>query len=90
LYCNNNLAIQLVTWEEGYPEVWSDLTVNLEDNLESDCAYIDINNNGVEILQWIEDNKLGVPTGKITYSGFCQYPQYKINLDLLSNMELVE
>lgn len=81
-YCNNgNLAIEMVTYEDGYPEPWSMLTVNLDDVLEPDCAYVDINNNGEDITAWIEQNSLGTPTGHIGYSGFCVYPEYKFNLE---------
>ena len=78
---NNGLAIEMVTWEEGYPEPWSMLTVNLDDQLESDCAYVDTNNNGQDITAWIEQNKLGVPTGRIGFSGFCTYPEYRFAIE---------
>ena len=85
-YDNGNLAIRLITYENGYPEVWSDLTVNLN-KIDSDCAYIDINNNGEGILKWIEENNLGVFTREIESSGYCTYPKYKFNSDVLKNME---
>lgn len=73
----NNLYIRIVTWEEGYPEPWSDLTVNLGVKCEENTAYIDVNNNGPEILDFIIDNGLGVPTGKMLPSGFCVYPEVR-------------
>ena len=80
---NGNLAIEMVTWEEGYAEPWSRLTTNLGDKLESDCAYVDTNNNGEDITSWIEQNGLGIPTGRIGYSGWCEYPEYKFDLDVI-------
>lgn len=72
MYCN-----------EDYPnEPYAVLTVNLEDYPTcGNRAYVDTNNLGDDILQWIEDNNLGQPTGEIGYSGFCVYPEYEFNLD---------
>lgn len=77
---NNNLAIFMTSYEEGYPEPWSNLTVNLSEKLPLDFAYVDTNNNGQEILKWIEDNKLGKFTGVMKRSGYCTYPLYTFNL----------
>ena len=49
-YMNGNLAIEMITWEDGCPEPWNTLTVNLTWPCEKDCAFIDTNNNGKEIL----------------------------------------
>lgn len=83
---NNNLAVHMVTHEAGYPEAWSNLTVNLDDNLDDDCGYVDTNNNGEEILSWIEENGIGVPTGRIGYSGWCAYPEYRFDLRKMTDM----
>ena len=76
------LAI-LMKCNEDFPnEAYGILTINLEDYpTYGNKAYVDTNNLGDEILQWIEDNNLGQPTGEIGYSGFCVYPEYKFNLD---------
>ena len=44
-YMNGNLAIEMITWEDGCPEPWNTLTVNLTWQCEKDCAFIDTNNN---------------------------------------------
>lgn len=44
------LALLLVDWNDGEPEPWSDLTVNLGCPVEKDCAFIDINDLGPDIL----------------------------------------
>lgn len=76
------LAIIMYCQEEGWKESYAVLTVNLEDYPTfGNRAYVDTNNLGDEILQWIEDNNLGQPTGEIGYSGFCVYPEYEFNLD---------
>lgn len=76
-YLDGNLAIQMYSWEDGYPEPWDLLTVNLGGIREKDCAFIDINHNGQEILAWIIRYGLAVPTGRFGRSGFCSYPEYR-------------
>ena len=80
---NGNLYVGLVTNEEGYPEPWSNLTVNLSVNCDKDCGYIDTNNNGTEIVEWLITNKLGRLTGKMRTSGWCIYPEFKFNMEKL-------
>ena len=44
---NGNLYLGMITSIDGYYEPWSDLTVNLSVKCKGNCAFIDINNNGV-------------------------------------------
>lgn len=85
---NGNLYVGLITNEDGYPAPWSDLTVNLSVKCAENCAFIDTNNNGEEIIDWLVKNKLGKPTGRIRASGWCIYPEFKFNVEQL--MEHVE
>lgn len=78
---NNNLYIGLDCWEDGFPMPYTDLTVNLYPKCEPNCAFIDINNNGVEIINWLMANKLGKLTGRMCHSGFCQYPEFEFNME---------
>ena len=78
---NENLYIGLISYDDGYPEPWSDLTVNLGEKLPPDTAYIDTNNNGGAIVDWLEENHLGECTGMLGFSGFCVYPQFKFDMD---------
>lgn len=80
---NGNLFVGLITHEEGYPEPWSDLTVNLSVECKPNCAFIDTNNNGVEIVSWLTENKLGKLTGRIKMSGWCVYSEFEFNMDEL-------
>lgn len=77
---NHNLYVGMVTHEEGYPEPWSDLTVNLGVKCAENCAFIDINNNSDRIVEWLITNKLAALTGRIQQSGFCVYPEVKFNI----------
>lgn len=76
---NGNLYVGLVSWDEGFPEPWSDLTVNLSIPCKPNCAFVDTNN-----CPWaenfIEKYKLGMPTGDMEMSGFCIYPEYEFDL----------
>lgn len=82
---NGTLYVGLLTNEEGYPEPWQNLTVNLAESsrCEENCAYIDVNNNGNEIIHWLEENNLGEVTGRIGFSGFCMYPEFEFNMETL-------
>lgn len=86
-YLDGNLAIQMYSWEDGYPEPWDLLTVNLGGIREKDCAFIDINHNGQEILAWIIRYGLAVPTGRFGRSGFCSYPEYRFKEIVLREID---
>lgn len=87
---NGNLYVGLMTYEEGFPEPWSDLTVNLGIKCKSNCAFIDTNNNGEEIVEWLFSNGFAILTGRMQSSGWCVYPEMKFNLEAISAyMEMV-
>lgn len=83
-YENDNLAIRLICWDEGWPEPWSTLTVNLSIKLPSNRAFVDTNNNGEDIIDWITENGLGKLTGRVEQSGFCLYPEVEFDLEKLN------
>ena len=87
---NNNLYVGMTTYEEGYGEPWSDLTVNLGTKLAPNRAYIDTNNNGNGIINWLVSNQLGKPTGNIGFSGFGVYPEFEFNLHELKKYCTIE
>lgn len=86
-YIDGNLAIQMYSWEDGCPEPWDLLTVNLNGIREKDCAFIDTNHNGMEILAWIVRYGLAVPTGRHGHSGFCSYPEYRFKETVLREID---
>lgn len=87
-YTNGNLAITMTDWSSGEPEPWNVLTVNLGLPMEKDCAFIDTNNNGRDILAWIVRYGLAVPTGYEAASGFCRYPEYRFRSTRLQEIDL--
>lgn len=80
---NNNLYVGMVTMEDGYPEPWGDLTVNLDMKCDKNCAFIDTNNNGPEIIKWLLANKIATPTGVRRSSGYCLYTEVEFNMENL-------
>lgn len=86
-YTVGDLAISMVSWNDGEPSLWNVLTVNLNSLPSKNCAYIDVNNNGEEILAWIKRNKLAVPTGRCAKSGFCRYPEYRFHPKVLQEID---
>ena len=86
-YTDGNLAIAMTLWEDGEPEPWNILTVNLYGIREKNCAFIDTNNNGQDILKWIDEYNLGTPTGCIQRSGYCEYPEYRFSEEVLKQID---
>lgn len=86
-YTDGNLAISMKLWEKDIPEPWNVLTVNLEGIREKDCAYIDTNNNGQEILKWITEYHLGGATGRTRRSGYCIYPEFRFSQEVLNQID---
>ena len=68
-YMEGNLVVTMTSWKNGEPEPWNVLTVNLASVRPQNCAFIDTNNNGEEILAWIIRHGLAVPTGTYARSG---------------------
>lgn len=85
---NNNLYVGMITHADGYPEPYSDLTVNLSVKCDENCAFIDTNNNGDRIVEWLITNKLAALTGRVRQSGFCVYPEMKF--DMVELMKYVQ
>lgn len=81
-YSNNgSLAILLETTDY---EPFGVITVNLPNSCASEeYQYVDTN-NCPWAEKFIKDNGLGNPTGIMGYSGFCQYPLYRFNLEALN------
>jgi hypothetical protein len=86
-YMEGNLAITMASWENGEAEPWNVLTVNLDSVRPRNCAFIDTNNNGEDILAWIIRPGLAVPTGTYGRSGFCRYPEYRFRPEVLQEID---
>lgn len=87
---DKSLYVGLLYDEGGYLAPWSNLTVNLGIKCADNCAFIDTNNNGNDIIAWLEDNGLGKQTGRTGESGWCLYPEFEFNMDQLMEHVLLD
>ena len=77
-----NLAVQMLaeTDEDGetYVEPYADLTVNVCGYAPAPrCAYIDTNNLGNGIIEFLAESGLAEFAGEFAQSGFCTYPMVR-------------
>ena len=77
---NGATAVDLIWVSETGIEPWNNLTINLDGYPPKHHAYIDTNNNGNEIVEWLISNHLAEPTGLFRQSGFCVYPMMKLDM----------
>ena len=80
--CNKRLALELID-SSGY--MYTRVTTNLVDEELSNenCAFIDVNNNGEEIIEWLFKNNLGKFTGGLGFSGYCVYPEFEFDKEAI-------
>lgn len=79
---NENMYIGLDCMDDGYPEPFIDLTVNLDETLPPYMAYLDTN-NFPQAEELVRKTGLGTPTGQTYASGFCVYPLYNFDREKL-------
>ena len=85
---NGNLYVGMSTFYDWYREPWGDLTVNLGVKCKPNCAFIDTNNNGPEIINWLLQNNLGKLTGREMPSGWCRFLEFEFNMEELRKHEV--
>ena len=75
------LALFLHCLEKGKPvEPFADMTVNLQMYPTTGSkAFVDVN-NFPQVVELIENNRLGHLTGRVGQSGFCAYPEVEFDL----------
>lgn len=86
-YENGTIGIQSYTHEDGYPEPWSNLTVNLSIKTEAFSAFIDIENNGEELVDDLIKNNFGELTGRYVNIGEYNFPEFKFNVNTLKEYD---
>lgn len=82
---NGRIAVRLISNEEGYPELFGSLTVNIDAPAPNYCGYLDTNNLSTA-EKFVTENRLGEFTGLTGRSGFCEYPLYLFNADQLREL----
>lgn len=80
-YFNGRLALTLITVENGInTEVYGVPTVNIDEPLSNNyCQFIDTNNFGEDIIDFLIRNNFGKLTNKFGHSGFCTYPEFEFD-----------
>jgi hypothetical protein len=78
-YSNNDgLAIVMNVIDDGCPEPYANLTVNLDAAAPDYCGYLDVNNLS-NAEKFVTENGLGEFTGFTKTSGYGVYPLYMFN-----------
>lgn len=79
---NGTLAVEMVVVKKGKPvESYGVITVNIDDIGATDTmAFVDTNNMGRDIVEWLEENGIAKRTGFYGMSGYCTYPLMQFDL----------
>lgn len=80
-YYPYNRALLVGLYEDW--ESYGALTCNLDKSLERNCAYIDVNNMGEDLVEVLEKSGFGKRTGRKCRSGFVLYPEFRFNEEAL-------
>ena len=83
---NGNLAIVMKSYtDDGFydGDFNAKLTVNLGNKLPRNQGYVDTNNLGMDVCDWIFDNHLGKCLPIFERSGFCVYPLFEFDMEEL-------
>ena len=77
-----NLAIQLYNKDDDLLEPFAMLTVNLSFLCDKNCSFVDVN-DCPWVEKFIQDHRIGVPTGRKMRSGYVTYPEYRFDIEEL-------
>lgn len=80
-YYPDNRTLRIGLYEDW--ESYGALTRNLDVPLERNCAYIDVNNMGEDIIEVLEKGGFGKRTGCKCRSGYVLYPEFQFNEEAL-------
>lgn len=87
-YADGNLAVTAYLsdpTDESFGQPWSSVTVNFGSPLQQDATvFLDTNNMGEAMLSKI--SQLGAFTGQFMRSGFCSYPAFTFDSEVMGNM----
>ena len=86
-YHSKNLAVKIITLDEGEPKPEDYLTTNLARKRPRDCAYINMTRYGNEITVWLHDNHLAEPTSRKVHDGRNVYYEYHFERDALKKLD---
>ena len=88
---NGTLAVEMICVDsKGVEEPFASLTVNIADSDKyannKDLAFVDTNNLGMSIMQWLIDNDIAEETDIVGFSGYCMYSLMKFKNEALVSM----
>ena len=79
----DTLAVLLLVEDPESGEIMDDvITVNFAPEVfpsDEHCAFVDVNNMGEDICQWLVDNRIAYKTAVTVESGMCTYPEYRFS-----------
>ncbi len=82
---NNSLYVGMITEEDGFPEPYGDVTVNLLAAVPPYCAFVDTNNMP-ELEDFLVKNGIAEFTGLMQQSGYCSYPLYLFDMEKMREL----
>lgn len=82
---NNSLYVGMTTVEDGFPEPYGDVTVNLLSSVPPYCAFVDTNNMP-ELEDFLVKNGIAEFTGIEQRSGYCSYPLYLFSAEKMRGL----
>lgn len=73
----------------GYYDNYAVVSVNLpyDEPSGENCIFVDTNTLGSKWVQWMEEMGLGSTTGRIGKSGYCSYPEFKLDDAAMESFE---
>lgn len=87
-YADGNLAVTAYLsdpTDESFGQPWSSVTMNFGSPLQQDATvFLGTNNMGEAMLSKI--SQLGAFTGQFMRSGFCSYPAFTFDTEVMGNM----
>ena len=85
------VELYVIDEECGYPEPYSNVTVNIPDYPLSDenCAFIDTN-NAPFVVELLNKYHVGKFTGNYAFSGWCIYPEFRFDMETLKKYTGIE
>ena len=82
---SNSLYVGMTTADDGFPEPYGDVTVNLLVPVPSYCAFVDTNNMP-ELEDFLVKNGIAEFTGIMQMSGYCSYPLYLFDAEKMRGL----
>ena len=82
---NSSLYVGMTTMEDGFPEPYGDVTVNLLAAVPPYCAFVDTNNMP-ELEDFLVKNGIAEFTGMMQPSGYCNYPLYLFDAEKMRGL----